>query len=203
VIPLKLPRELYLHDTVSIARALLGCVLWRRVRTKTLAARLVEVEAYLGANDPASHARRGLRSPRNESMYLEGGHAYVYFSYGMHWCLNVVTQEADIAEAILLRAGQPLHGTETMWKRRPKARRERDLMNGPGKLCAAMRIDGKLDGEPLDGDRLFLTGRDIEVRDEDIAVSPRIGVDGAADAAHWPLRFFLRGNPYVSAHRNV
>lgn len=203
MIPQKLQREFYLQDTVSVARALLGCVLWRRVRNQLLAAHLVEVEAYLGANDPASHARRGLRSERNESMYFEGGHAYVYLSYGMHWCMNVVTQEADIAEAVLVRAAQPLLGIERMWKQRPKARRERDLMNGPGKLCAAMQIDRKLDREPLDGDRLFLTGPDIEVRGENIAVSPRIGVEGAAEAAHWPLRFFLRGNPYVSAHRNV
>ncbi len=119
--PQKLPRKFYLQDTVSVARALLGCVLWRHARSQVLSARLVEVEAYLGANDPASHARRGLRSERNESMYLEGGHAYVYLSYGMHWCLNVVTQEADTAEAVLLRAAQPLLGIETMWKRRPKS----------------------------------------------------------------------------------
>src|SRR6266550_8687913 len=129
----KLPRDFYLQDTVTVARALLGCTLWRRRRRELLAARLVETEAYLGANDAASHARRGLRSPRNESMYLEGGHAYVYFTYGMHWCLNVVTQEADTAEAVLLRAAQPLQGIESMRKRRPKARRDRDLTNDPGK----------------------------------------------------------------------
>ncbi|HEY6843819.1 MAG TPA: DNA-3-methyladenine glycosylase [Thermoanaerobaculia bacterium] len=197
----KLPRDFYLQDTITVARALLGCVLWRRRRREILAARLVEVEAYLGANDAASHARRGLRSERNESMYLDGGHAYVYFTYGMHWCMNVVTQEADIAEAVLLRAAEPLQGIESMRKRRPKAKRDFDLMNGPGKLCAAFDIDRRFDGEPLDGDRLFLTARDIEVNEEEIAVSPRIGVDGAGDAAHWPLRFYLRGNRYVSAYR--
>src|SRR5438552_12677366 len=195
----KLPREFYLQDTVTVARALLGCVLWRRRGRELLAARLVEVEAYLGANDSASHARRGLRSPRNESMYLEGGHAYVYFTYGMHWCLNVVTQEADTAEAVLLRAAQPLRGLESMRKRRPKAKRDVDLMNGPGKLCQALDIERALDGEPLDGNRLWLTGRDIEVRDDDIAVSHRIGVENSGEAAIWPLRFFLRGNPFVSA----
>jgi DNA-3-methyladenine glycosylase len=199
----KLPRDFYMHETVHVARALLGCVLWRRVQGRLLAARLVEVEAYLGANDMASHARRGLRSERNESMYLDGGHAYIYLSYGMHWCMNVVTQEADIAEAVLLRAGEPLQGIETMWKQRPKAKRERDLLSGPGKLCAGMSIDKKLDREPLDGDRLFLTARDVVLTDEDIAISPRIGVDGAPEAAHWPLRFFIRGNPHVSAYRNV
>jgi DNA-3-methyladenine glycosylase len=199
----KLPGDFYMHETVHVARALLGCVLWRRVRGRLLAARLVEVEAYLGANDMASHARRGLRSERNESMYLEGGHAYIYLSYGMHWCMNVVTQEADVAEAVLLRAAEPLQGIETMWKQRPKAKRERDLLSGPGKLCAGMLIDKKFDREPLDGDRLFLTARDVSLADDDIAVSPRIGVDGAPEAAHWPLRFFVRGNPHVSAYRNV
>ncbi len=199
----KLPRSFYLHDTVTVARALLGCVLWRRLDDELLAARIVETEAYLGANDLASHARRGLRSERNRSMYLEGGYAYVYFTYGMHWCLNVVTQEADLAEAVLLRGAEPLRGIESMRTRRPKAKREWELMNGPGKICMAMDIDRRLDGESLLGDTLYLTARDVEVRDDDIAVSPRVGVDNSGDAAAWPLRFFLRGNRNVSAYRNV
>ena len=199
----KLPREFFMADTVSAARALLGCVLWRKRGRELLAARIVECEAYLGANDSASHARRGLRSARNESMYLAGGHAYVYFTYGMHWCLNVVTQEADLAEAVLLRAAQPLRGMESMRVRRPKAKRDVDLMNGPGKLCQALDIDRALDGVPLDGNKLWLTGRDLDVHDDEIAVSPRIGVGNSGEAAVWPLRFFLRGNPYVSAYRNV
>jgi DNA-3-methyladenine glycosylase len=199
----RLPHDFYGGDTVAIARSLLGCVLWRKRGRELLAARVVECEAYLGANDSASHARRGLRSPRNESMYLEGGHAYVYFTYGMHWCLNVVTQEADTAEAVLLRAAQPLRGLDSMHKRRPKAKRDVDLMNGPGKLCQALDINRALDGERLDGNRLWLTGRDIEIGDDDIAVSHRIGVANSGEAAIWPLRFFLRGNPFVSAFRNV
>jgi DNA-3-methyladenine glycosylase len=194
----KLPRSFYLQDTVTVARALLGCVLWRRAGNALLAARLVEVEAYLGANDSASHARRGLRSARNESMYLAGGHAYVYFTYGMHWCLNVVTAEGDIAEAVLLRAAEPLRGVETMRERRPKAKRDRDLTNGPGKLCSAMAVNKSLDGEPLSGNALWLTGRNAEVSEDDIAVSHRIGVENSGEAAGWPLRFFLRGNLYVS-----
>ena len=193
---MKLPRDFYLQDTVTVARALLGCVLWRKHGRKLLAARIVETEAYLGANDAASHARRGLRSPRNESMYLEGGHAYVYFTYGMHYCMNVVCQEADIAEAVLLRAAEPMQGIESMRKRRLKARRDFDLMNGPGKLCAALDVDKRLDGEPLDGKLLWITERDVP--EPDIGVSPRIGVEGAVEAAHWPLRFFVRGNRYVS-----
>jgi DNA-3-methyladenine glycosylase len=198
----KLPRSFYLDDTVSVARALLGCVLWRRLEHgEVLAARIVETEAYLGANDMASHARRGLRSERNASMYLEGGHAYVYFTYGMHWCLNVVTQEADIAEAVLLRGAEPVRGIELMRELRPKAKKDWELMNGPGKICMALDIDRRLDGESLRGETLWITPRDIEV--EDIAVSPRIGIDNSGDAAAWPLRFFLPGNRNVSAYRNV
>lgn len=200
----KLPRSFYLQDTVSVARALLGCVLYRRLDDgPLLAARIVETEAYLGANDMASHARRGLRSERNASMYLEGGHAYVYFTYGMHWCMNVVTQERDLAEAVLLRAAEPVRGIEAMRELRPKAKKDHELMNGPGKICMAMSIDRKLDGESLRGDTLWLATRDIEVNDEDIAVSPRIGIDNSGDAAAWPLRFFLRSNRNVSAYRNV
>jgi DNA-3-methyladenine glycosylase len=202
-IPRKLSRSFYLDDTVSVARALLGCTLWRRIGNELLAARIVETEAYLGANDLASHARRGLRSARNESMYMAGGHAYVYFTYGMHWCMNVVTQEADTAEAVLLRAAEPVLGVDSIRERRPKAKRDHDLMNGPGKLCAALAIDKALDGIALNSDVLFLTGRDVPVSDEDIAVSPRVGVDNAGEAAHWPLRFYLRASRHVSAHRHV
>ena len=196
--PRPLGREFYHHDTVTVARSLLGCVLWRRIGKQLLAARIVETEAYLGANDPASHARRGLRSQRNESMYLEGGHAYVYFTYGMHYCMNVVTQEADLAEAVLLRAAEPLKGLDVIRANRPKAKRELDLMNGPGKLCGALGIDRSLDGEPLDGKTLFITSRDVVVCEDDVVITPRVGVDYAGDATHWPLRFYLKGNRFVS-----
>jgi DNA-3-methyladenine glycosylase len=200
--PKPLPLSFYRdRDPVEIARELLGCVLWRRTGEGLLAARIVETEAYLGANDLASHARRGLRSERNRAMYLAGGHAYVYFTYGMHFCMNVVTGDEDVAEAVLLRAAQPVQGVEEMWKRRPKAKREFDLLNGPGKLCMALAIDRTLDGVPLNSEQLFITGRDIAIREDDIAVTPRIGIDNSGDAAHWPLRFFLAGNRYVSAWR--
>lgn len=200
-VPKPLPRKFYLQDTVTVARSLIGCRLWRRLEGELLSARIVETEAYMGANDPASHARRGLRSARNEAMYLQGGHAYVYFTYGMHWCMNVVTGEADVAEAVLLRGAQPLTGIEVMKASRPKAKSEYELMNGPGKICMAMQIDREMNGQPLDGTALFITARESPVADDDIQVTPRIGVDGAGDAAHWPLRFLLGGNRYVSMYR--
>ena len=129
-------------------------------------------------------------------MYLEGGHAYVYFTYGMHWCVNVVTQEADVAEAVLLRGAEPVQGIEAMRKRRPKAKRDRDLMNGPGKLCAALSIDENLDGARLDGDLLWL--EEGNMAEEEIAISARIGVENSGEAAWWPLRFYVRGNEFAS-----
>ncbi len=114
--------------------------------------RIVETEAYLGAPDRASHAWGGRRTARNESLYLPGGYAYVYFIYGMHWCLNAVTGEADIGSAVLLRAGEPVEGEERMRENRgwTKPPRPGDLAGGPGKLCQALAIDRALDGALLD-----------------------------------------------------
>ncbi|HVR44449.1 MAG TPA: DNA-3-methyladenine glycosylase [Thermoanaerobaculia bacterium] len=197
-----LPRSFYRQETVTVARALLGCVLQRRLGGEQITARIVETEAYLGANDPASHARRGLRSRRNESMYLPGGHAYVYFTYGMHFCLNVVTGEEDVAEAVLLRAAQPLSGLEAIRRNRPRIRREHDLMSGPGRLCLALGIDRELDGISLRSEELSIAARDVEIAEDDVAVTPRVGIDRSGEAARWPLRFFLAGNRYVSMPRS-
>lgn len=197
-----LPLKFYAGEPVGIARALLGCIIQRELDGELLTARIVETEAYLGANDSASHARGGLRSDRNASMYLPGGHAYVYFTYGMHFCMNVVTGEKDIAEAVLLRAAQPLEGIDRMRLNRPNARRDSDLMSGPGKLCQALAIDRNLDGTDLASKKLSIAPRRSPLAEEDIAVSPRIGVENSGEAAHWPLRFFLRGDSFVSMPRS-
>jgi DNA-3-methyladenine glycosylase len=197
-----LPRTFYAGEPVSVARALLGCIIQRELEGELLTARIVETEAYLGANDSSSHARGGLRSDRNASMYLPGGHAYVYFTYGMHFCMNVVTGDHDIAEAVLLRAAQHLEGNERMRLNRPRAKREIDLMSGPGKLCQALAIDRSLDGADLTSRGLSIAPRRSPIAEEDIAVSPRIGVENSGEAAWWPLRFFLRGNPFVSMPRS-
>jgi len=197
-----LPMSFHANETVLVARALIGCILWRRLGDELLAVRIVETEAYLGANDPASHARGGLRSKRNAAMYLPGGHAYVYFTYGMHHCLNVVTGEAHIPEAVLLRAGEPVAGIESMRRLRgPRVKRDEDLTSGPARLCQALAVDRALDGASFRGPELVFARRDGSVPDDRIAVSPRIGVDYAGEAAAWPLRFFLKGNRYVSKMR--
>lgn len=200
-----LPPSFYRRPAEEVARDLLGCWLVREFAGEPgerLVLRLVETEAYLGAPDRASHAWGGRRTPRNESLYLPGGHAYVYFIYGMHFCLNAVTGEPDIGSAVLLRAGEPVEGAERMRENRgwTRAPRPGDLAGGPGKLCQALAIGRELDGVPLDRPPLWIArGEPVESANPfDIAAGPRIGVDYAGEAAGWPLRFMVRGNRHVS-----
>lgn len=162
------------------------------------AGRIIEVEAYRGAQDPASHAFRGL-TPRNRAMFEAGGHLYVYFSYGMHWCANLVCGPEGEAQAVLLRALDPVRGLEAMraarWTNQAK-RSDRDLCRGPGRLCQAMGID-----KALDGTDLTAAGSPIWVEDDGtpppstVVATPRIGISVAADL---PWRFTVDGHPGVS-----
>jgi DNA-3-methyladenine glycosylase len=199
-----LPIAFYRRSAEAVARDLLGRYLVREVDGERLVLRLVETEAYLGAPDRASHAWAGRRTPRNESLYLTGGHAYVYFIYGMHFCLNAVTGEVGTGGAVLLRAGEPVLGAERMAENRGWARvpRPGDLAGGPGKLCQALAVGRELDGVLLSLPPLRLTAGE-PANPEEIVASPRIGVDYAGEAAAWPLRFSLRGNPHVSRPRPV
>jgi DNA-3-methyladenine glycosylase len=199
-----LPASFYRRPAEAVARDLLGRYLTRELDGERLVLRLVETEAYLGAPDRASHAWAGRRTARNESLYLAGGHAYVYMIYGMHYCLNAVTGEAGIGSAVLLRAGEPVAGEERMrenrgWTRIP---RPGDLAGGPGKICRALAIGRELDGVLLDRPPLCIA-RGEPVGEEEIVASPRIGVDYAGEAALWPLRFSVRGHPHVSRPRPI
>ncbi len=194
-------RTFFRRDPVALARALLGQRLVRILDDgQRLAGTIVETEAYLGLNDAAAHTYRGRKTARNASMWLDGGHAYVYFTYGMHYCCNVVAQGPGKPTAVLLRAIEPTEGLEAMFQRRPAAKRPRDLCSGPAKLCAALEIDRNLDGEDLQtSDRLFIEQlRARTLPSTAIAASPRIGVDYAGDWAQKPLRFFCPHNLYVS-----
>jgi DNA-3-methyladenine glycosylase len=198
-----LPLAFYRRPAEEVARGLLGRYLVRELEGERLVLRLVETEAYLGAPDRASHAWGGRRTPRNESLYLPGGHAYVYFIYGMHFCLNAVTGEADIGSAVLLRAGEPVEGEARMRENRgwTRAPRPGDLAGGPGKLCRALAVGRDLDGVRLDRPPLWIAHGEPMVADhgeDQIVAGPRIGVDYAGEAAAWPLRFMLRGNRHVS-----
>lgn len=197
-----LPLSFYRQPAEAVARGLLGRFLVREVEGRRLVLRLVETEAYLGAPDRASHAWGGRRTARNASLYLPAGHAYVYFIYGMHFCLNVVTGPAGAGAAVLLRAAAAVEGEEWMRERRALGRPPRpgDLAGGPGKLCQALAVDRALDGVTLARGPLRLTaGEPVEA--ERIAVGPRIGVAYAGEAAAWPLRFAVAGDPDVSRPR--
>jgi DNA-3-methyladenine glycosylase len=153
---------------------------------------VVETEAYLGPDDPASHAARRIgRTSRNETMYGPPGRAYVYRSYGIHWCLNVVTGEEGFPAAVLLRGLDPIRGIE--WVRVRRGGKE-PLCAGPGRLGQGLGVTGALDGHPLETPPLELL-QGWQIRDEAVAVSGRIGVGKAAD---WPLRFYLLDHPQVS-----
>jgi DNA-3-methyladenine glycosylase len=197
-----LPLGFYRRPAEEVAPDLLGRLLVRRIGRQRLVLRLVEVEAYLGATDRAAHAWNDRRTARNESLYLAGGHAYVYFIYGMHWCLNVVCGEPDEGGAVLLRAGEPLRGETAMRARRGLADRVRpgDVAGGPGKLAQALGIDRAFDGTTLDGRELCIAAGEPVPRAR-IATGSRIGVAYAGEAAAWPLRFAEAGNPHVSRPR--
>jgi DNA-3-methyladenine glycosylase len=191
-----LPRSFYIRPTITVAKDLLGKYLVRRIQKKLLVGRIVEVEAYLGEKDPASHAYRG-KTKRNEVMFEEGGHLYVYFTYGMHFCCNVVTEEAGKGRAVLLRAVEPIVGVEEMRKKRGFGSNRKDawnLTNGPAKLCEAFGIQREMNGAGLLGKELFLT-EGGEVPESKIGSSTRVGVKNGADKK-W--RFYVRGNPFVS-----
>jgi DNA-3-methyladenine glycosylase len=179
-------------DAERAARQLLGCVLVSTVGKETVVGRIVETEAYLGAADPASHARAKTgRTRRNDAMFGPPGTAYVYFTYGMHWCFNVVVGEVGIAQAVLVRALEPISGIPAMRARRGRAG---DLTNGPARLCQALGIDGRLNGHALRRPPLVLSGG-ARVERSEIGVSGRIGIREAID---WPLRYFILGHPDVS-----
>jgi DNA-3-methyladenine glycosylase len=194
-----LPLSFYRRPAETVARDLLGRYLVHELDEERLVLRLVETEAYLGAPDRASHAWGGRRTARNESLYLPGGHAYVYLIYGLHFCLNAVTGEADIGSAVLLRAGEPIEGEARMTENRGWTRKLRpgDLAGGPGKICQALGVGRELDGVHLDEPPLWIA-EGAPVRKKEIVASSRIGVDYAGEAAAWPLRFSVRGNPHVS-----
>lgn len=208
VSPSPLPRTFYLRPTLTVAKDLLGKLLVRKFHRQLLIGRIVEVEAYLGERDPASHAYRG-KTLRNSVMFREGGYLYVYFTYGMHFCCNVVTEREGLGRAVLLRAVEPLQGFETMAANRSADLRTWDhqegklprfvanLTNGPAKLCEAMRIARDENGTDLCGDEIWI-GNDPHFRQERIARSRRIGIRSGVEHM-W--RFYIRGSLFVSTMR--
>jgi DNA-3-methyladenine glycosylase len=194
-----LPAAFYRRAADEVARDLLGRYLEREADGAKLVLRIVETEAYLGVEDPASHARGGRRTARNEVLYAAGGVAYVYLVYGVHHCLNTVTGNSGDGSAVLIRAGEPLEGEEVMVSHRRLARSPRpgEVAGGPGKLCQALAIDRGLNGARLDRSALRITSG-LPSAPSEVVAGPRIGVDYAGEAATWPLRFAVRQNSHVS-----
>jgi DNA-3-methyladenine glycosylase len=190
----RLPRSFFNHDTLQVARELLGCTLVHMLDDGTrLSGRIVETEAYL-PGDPASHGFRG-RTKRNTPMFMQAGTAYVYFIYGMHFCFNVVTEGEGVPAAVLIRAVQPAEGLETMQRNRTgaKTRTVSDLCNGPGKLCQAFAIDRRINGIDLcnEESRLFIEASERVERSDLIEATPRIGISGDEATRNALWRFVL------------
>ncbi|KGN35496.1 3-methyladenine DNA glycosylase [Knoellia flava TL1] len=193
-----MPRSFFARPALVVAPELLGCLLTHEGVT----VRLTEVEAYAGEGaDPGSHAFRG-RTPRTEVMFGEAGHLYVYFSYGMHWCANAVCGDEGVAQAVLLRAGEVVAGNELAASRRPGLR-ERDWARGPARLTRTLGIDRAHDGiDVCAGGSVSFAAPPESVDPARVRTGPRVGVSGpGGDGTAYPYRFWIDGEPTVSAYR--
>lgn len=188
-----LPVAFFRRPAEVVAADLLGTVVVSLVGGELTEGKIVETEAYLGYDDPASHGYLHRRNARNAALFGPPGSWYVYLSYGMHWCANLVCQRSGLASAVLLRAVEPLSGLDIMRHRRG-ALPHRELCSGPGKLCQALGIDRRLDGVRMTRSPVIVRRPDLP-EERRIAITPRIGITKAAD---WPLRFHLAGSPWTS-----
>ena len=191
-----LNRRLYLEDTVTVAKKLLGKYIEKDFGGYKLTARIVETEAYLGNSDPACHAYRKI-TKRNKPMFEEGGISYVYFIYGNYYCFNVVTENKGTGSAVLIRAVEPVDGIEYMKKNRKIHEGSVNLTNGPSKFCMAFKIGRDDNAIDLCEDRIKIYSNGVK-DNFTIAVTERIGIK---EGAELPYRFFIKGNPYVTKHK--
>lgn len=196
----RLPLDFYTHEgTEDLAKSLLGAKLVTVSRGARTSGVIVEVEAYVGVNDPACHAARG-PTKRNAVMFRSPGHCYVYLIYGMYHCVNVVSDPEGIGSAVLIRAVHPLEGIDVMRRRRGRSVRQLDLARGPGRLCEALGISTGMSGEHFaDSSRIWIEPH-VDVDPSRIGVSGRIGISVGQDM---PLRFFVKDNPWVSGKARV
>ena len=198
----RLAKRFYERDALSVARDLVGCLFVHDSSQGTVAVRLVEVEAYRGEQDPGSHGYRGM-TPRTETMFGPAGHLYVYFTYGMHWCVNIVCGPVGVCEAVLLRAGEPHEGVEILRANRPGITNDKLLASGPARLAQSMGIAKAQDGESLLRGGSFYCAEDEEttmMRAGDVAQTNRIGL-AAGKGDDIPWRFVVPGHPYASRRR--
>ena len=197
----KIPLAFYLNnDVVEIAQNLLGKVLCTNINGQIVKAIITETEAYCGRNDKACHANNGKRTPRNEIMYAEGGKAYVYLCYGIHHLFNVVTNTEGLADAVLIRATEPVLGKDTMETRRNYPKQRYALTTGPGNMSKALGITTTLNGETLTGTVIWLEEWETlpTFTSNEIIASPRVGIDYAEEDAFLPWRFRIKDNRWTS-----
>lgn len=194
----KLPDSFYQRsDVVMIARELLGKVLFTQVNGIVTGGMIVETEAY-SYKEKGCHAFGSKKTQRNAVMFEKGGYTYVYLCYGMHHLFNIVTNQPGIAEAVLVRAVEPVHGMEEMFLRRGKLKNDFHLTSGPGKLTKALGIDRKLNGKFLLDDEVWVEDPGNKIPNKNILAGPRIGIDYAGEDALLPWRFRLKGNLWIS-----
>jgi DNA-3-methyladenine glycosylase len=192
----KLSHAFYARPTLEVARSLIGKLVWRQTADGRVGGMIVETEAYVSAVDPAAHGHGGATA-RTAAMYGPPGYAYVYFTYGMHHCLNCVTESEGVGAAVLLRALQPMEGLELLRARRGAGISDRDLLRGPARLCQGLALTRADDGVDLNGNALWLTEHRSWDDDTPIAASPRVGITRAVDLL-W--RFYVAGSPWVSGN---
>ncbi|WP_290764245.1 DNA-3-methyladenine glycosylase [Halanaerobium sp.] len=195
---MRLKQEFYHKDAVQAAKDLLGKIIVRKYDGKTIKVKIVDTEAYCGAEDKASHAHNNKKTKRTAPMFKVGGHAYIYLIYGMYYCLNVVTAAENNPHAVLIRGVEPLEGLNYIQENRQiKSSKIEDLTNGPGKLSQALKIDKSLDGCNLvENSSLYIIDGGTE--EFEIESSPRINIDYAEDYKDKKWRFFIKNNKYVS-----
>jgi len=201
---LKLKPEYYLNeDVVGLAKDLLGKVLYTKIGNEITAGIIVETEAYFGIKDKASHAYGGRRTNRTETMYGEGGIAYVYLCYGMHHLFNVVTSVENDPHAVLIRGIEPLIGIEIIEERRNMPHTKGAISAGPGSAAKALGIDKTFNAKNLSGNDIWIEDHGIKYNEQDIAATPRVGIAYAKEHALLPWRFFIKGNKYVSKPNKI
>jgi DNA-3-methyladenine glycosylase len=197
-----LQESFYQKDTITVARELLGKLLVHESREGTTSGKIVETEAYRGPEDQAAHSSGGRRTDRNEVMYGQKGHAYVYFIYGMYYCFNITTGNIPRKpEAVLIRALEPVTGEEIMEKRRGQQLKSVNLTNGPSKLCMAMGISKVQNKKDLTIPPLYVKAAQ-SVSEDHIVETNRIGVDYSGEWKHKPWRFYIKDNRFVSVKQN-
>jgi len=196
---MKLPKEFYTRpDVVQISKELLGKFLYTNIDGILTGGMIVETEAYSGRNDKACHAHLERRTKRTEIMYTEGGHAYVYLIYGIYSLFNIVTNVAGLADAVLIRAIEPMEGLPEMQLRRNLPGIQHNLTGGPGLLTMALGIKTKHYGEDLTGNLIWVEDQGVKIPETEIMASPRVGVAYAEEDALLPWRFRIKGNKWTS-----